>query len=634
MLNKRNKHGQIAIFIIVALVIVGAVIGLYVFRDKIFIFNSQPEFAEVYQYFDSCIKDNTLQGLKIAGTQGGYIETPAFEPGSQYAPFSSQFDFLGNPVPYWYYVSGNNIVKEQVPSKTLIEDQLGNYLNGKIGLCDFSDFRKKGYYVKIDNVKTSVEILNDYINVKFNGNIVIGKGNSTTTKTSHDLRVDSSFGSLYDAARVIYDKEKNGAFLENYSTDVLYSYAPVTGSELSCSPKIWNAQDVANDIKNGLSANIGALKVQGDYYTLKNKNDNYFVIKGLKTDKTVRFLYSPEWPTRVEIWPAENNLLIAKPVGLEQGMGIIGFCYVPYHFVYDVYYPVLIQVESGGEMLQFPVSVVIDKSVPRKAIIGESVTEEGTISELCNYKNTEVSVNTYYVDGQELRPVEANINFRCFNTECNIGSTKILGNNAGLSEKFPQCINGKITASADGFTTQEVVVSTNEPVTLPPLILDKLYELNLKLNIDGQAYNPSENGGLAVISFVSDKNSFTLSYPQQNKIKLSEGFYNISVQVFSGNSLTIPASTSRQCVSVPESGIMGMFGRTSEQCFDVNLPAEKLTNALSAGGQTSYYIMASDLKNANTVELSLSSLPNPISLDQLQKNYDLINTKNIGVVIE
>ena len=28
--------------------------------------------------------------------------------------------------------------------------------------------------------------------------------------------------------------------------------------------------------------------------------------------------------------------MIAKPVGTEQGMGIMGFCYSPYHFVYDI----------------------------------------------------------------------------------------------------------------------------------------------------------------------------------------------------------------------------------------------------------------------------------------------------------
>jgi rod shape-determining protein MreC len=31
-----------------------------------------------------------------------------YEASSEYMPFSSQLDFLGNPVPYWYYISGNN----------------------------------------------------------------------------------------------------------------------------------------------------------------------------------------------------------------------------------------------------------------------------------------------------------------------------------------------------------------------------------------------------------------------------------------------------------------------------------------------------------------------------------------------
>ena len=70
-------------------------------------------------------------------------------------------------------------------------------------------------------------------------------------------------------------KEKQEAFLEKYAADVLYSYTPVDGVDITCSPKIWKTRDVVNDLKSGLEANIGALKVQGDYYTLSNKKDQF-----------------------------------------------------------------------------------------------------------------------------------------------------------------------------------------------------------------------------------------------------------------------------------------------------------------------------------------------------------------------
>ena len=47
-------------------------------------------------------------------------------------PFSSQLNFLGDFIPYWYYVSGNNIQKEQMPSKNDMEEQLEEFIEEKI----------------------------------------------------------------------------------------------------------------------------------------------------------------------------------------------------------------------------------------------------------------------------------------------------------------------------------------------------------------------------------------------------------------------------------------------------------------------------------------------------------------------
>ena len=103
-------------------------------------------------------------------------------------------------------------------------------------------------------------------------------------------------------------------------------------------------------------------------------------------------MYEESWPTRIEIWPAENSLLVAEPIGLEQGLGILGFCYVPYHFVYDFSYPVMIQLFSGDEMFQFPVVVSIDKNKPRLAL--DAVSQPDVVKQLFEYKHTKIKVET------------------------------------------------------------------------------------------------------------------------------------------------------------------------------------------------------------------------------------------------
>ena len=620
------KGGQVTLFIIIALVVVGAIVAIFALRGSIFPDGGKVELTEVYSAFDNCIKEKTIMGLRAAGAQAGYLEAPTFSPGSRYAPFSSELNFFGTPVPYWYYVAGNNLIKEQVPSKALIEKQLEDYISEEIRYCDFSEFRNSGYIISLGEAKADVTILDTRVDVAVSADLNVLKGNSTSSssKREHGVSVESKFGKFYNLAREIYDKEKTNSFLENYSVDILNSYAPVTGTELSCSPKIWKAQEVVDELKQGLSANVGALKVDGDYYTLKNKENKYFVIDDISADdgEYVSFMYDASWPTRIEVWPAENGLLVAEPVGLEQGMGIIGFCYVPYHFVYDVSYPVLIQIGDGQEIFQFPVAVIIDKNAARQAIEGEAIEDFGNIDEICNYKNTNVDVYTY---NKNLEPVEADISFACFNAECAIGKTAAKGADAVISTNFPQCINGKIIAKAEGYTTENYFISTNG-IGTANILMDKLYDLDLDLIVGGTGFLPDlESGSLAVISFESEKNSFIAAYPQQKKVKLSEGYYNITVQVFggAGGTLTVPESTTSQCIEVVAPGLLGMFGKKNTQCFDVTIPAQELSNGLVAGGKVSEYILEDDLIGSKKIELSLSRLPAPSSLDQLQQNYEL-----------
>ncbi len=626
-INNGGKKGQITLFIILAVVIVASVVLIIAFRDNIFSPSTPAEFSEVYSYYEDCVKQKTLSGLSIAGMQAGYIETPEFEPGNDYAPFSSQLDFLGIGVPYWYYVSGNSIVKEQIPSLSTIEMQLENYLESEIVTCDFSSFRSQGYIINTGKPVVDVKIKNIRVDVSVKENLDIQKGESKVTKSDYNILVDSKFGKFYATAKEIYNKEKQDMFLENYGVDVMYNYAPVTGVEISCAPKIWNPRDVVTNITQGLSANIGALKVKGNDYVLKDKKNSYFVVD-VRSDEAVSFMYDSSWPTKIEIWPVDGSMMIAEPVGLESGLGILGFCYIPYHFVYDIYYPVLIQISDRDEIFQFPVAVVIDKSVARNSLKIDTSVENNEIEKLCSYKNTDVKVYTY---DNEFNPIEADVSFVCLNQRCNIGKTEISGGDSFISDKFPQCINGRVIARAEGYTIEEQIVSTNEPTTVN-IIMSKKYPLNLKLLVDGVEFKPLDEG-LAVINFENDKNSFSVAYPSQNKIYLSEGEYNISVQVFSSSSLSVPASSSRQCVESPAPGLGGIFGKTEEQCFDIELPAQMLDTALIAGGKTQEFILESELKGAKQFSISVNKLQSPTSLDKLQQNYELAETSSLGVSI-
>ncbi|MEM3074418.1 MAG: hypothetical protein QW727_00530 [Candidatus Pacearchaeota archaeon] len=617
-----GKRGQVTIFVIVALIIVAGILIFFVARGIINTRDTTNQFSPIYESFDLCIKENTKTALKISGSQGGYIELPPFQPGSEFSPFSSQLDFLGNPVPYWYYITSNGLAKEQIPSMNLIERQVEDYLNDELVRCDFSSFRRQGFEITSGVPKASVKIFDEEVKVNLAMDLNVQKENSTSKKSSHEVRIQSKLGKFYNLAKEIYEREKNQAFLENYSRDVLYNYLPITGSEISCAPLVWSANQVVNDLKNGLEANIQAIKIDNGKYNLKDKKSRYFVVP-IKSKENVRFFYDKSWPTKVEIWPAENNLLIAEPIGLDEGLGVLGFCFVRYHFIYDVFHPVLVQIYNEDEIFQFPVAVIIEKNVPRKSISeGESV-KSTSLDNFCENANTHFKISTF---DSNSNPVEADIYFECFNQKCNIGKTSISDSNAFINTRFPQCINGIVSAKAVGYVTGEQIISTNEEGEAN-IILNKLYTFPLDLVVGGVPFNPTREG-IAIITFSSDKYTTSVIYPNQREISLAEGFYNLSVQVFSKSSLEIPSEVTTQCTKIPNKWL---FGGTREECFDIQLPSQKIENTLSAGGKSQKFILEEDLRLARRVKIDVDVLPLPVTLEQIQQNYFLIENKGVSV---
>ncbi len=614
-----QKKGQVAVFIILAIAIIIGIVLFFLLRGKIFQETIPQELEQVYDYYLSCIEQESFDAILISGSKGGYIKNSEFSPGNEYMPFSNQLDFFGTGIPYWYYISSNGFIEEQVPSKTEIQEQLNDYLEERLDKCDFSDFEKQGFEIDILNASVSSVIKDDSVSIDVKQDLNINLGEISWRKTSHSVSVNSQLGKMYNLAKKVYNKQREETFLEVYGVDVLRNYAPVDGVELVCSPKIWLQQDIKTELANALEANVQAIKLKGNYYDLAKEENKYFVQDiGENVDVNVNFLYSKDWPTKISIYPDENPL-IAEPVGAQQGLGALGFCYVPYHFVYDLAYPVLIQLYSGNEMFQFPVAVVIDKNQPVEGLNTEAISDAEP--ELCKYKNQEVSVYTYDID---LNPVEAEIEFECLSSSCDIGKTEIKGNDAVLIDNFPQCVNGYIVVNAEGYAEKRYLYSTNQGGDVN-IVLDKLYDLDIDLKLDGKSTND-----FTIINFVSEAHIQTIAWPEQKQISLSAGEYNIEIQVYRDSSIVIPATSEEKCVEAPKSGILGIFGMTEEKCFTIDIPSQKLENAISGGGKTTDYFIESMLENGK-MEISVESLPIPKKLEELQDNYNLLEFKPVYI---
>ena len=619
-----SKRSQVTIFIILAIMIVSAIILVAVFRNNIFPANIPSDIKPVYEYYLSCIENDLETGSAILGQQAGYIEQPEFSSGSEYMPFSNQLDFLGTGIPYWYYISGNGIAKEQIPSKEKMQEQLNDFLEERIIECDFSGFEQRGYEISLGTPKINSAVKENKITADVRQALTIKFDNSTWNSKSHSAEISSGLGSSYELAKKIYEKNKQTMFLENYGVDILRLYAPVDGSEIGCSTKLWQVSNVRTDLINALNANIPEIKIKGDYYALKKPENKYFIQDiGVNPDSDVNFMFSNQWPVKIEISPSEDNFLRAEPVGLQEGLGMLGFCYTPYHFVYDFAYPVLIQVYSQDEIFQFPVVVYINKNHPRVPVDAEALPD--VVPELCRHKISEQTVHTY---NTQLSSVETNIKFKCFDTTCPIGQTE----KGILKTNFPQCTNGYIITSAEGYETKKYLASTvssNEHI----IVLDKKYSLDLEIQKNNQ-----ETKDYAVITFTKNPEtnpaSTTVSYPEQKQIELTEGQYQIKIYIYSNSTISLKGGEMQQCTDVPKTGILGIFGATEEKCFPIKIPDQIISFAVSGGGKQMHYITETELKSSDKIIINSGAFPIPTSPQQLQENYNLIENQGLDIYVE
>lgn len=610
-----KKRGQVTIFIIIVLFLVFAVGAYFLFRNDVGK-ESLPVFAEPIEIsFLSCLEERTSEGVSFLGVHGGSIYEEEFEAGSRYMPFSSHLSFMGNNIPYWFYISGNNLPRENLPSKKDMEEDLERFIENSILKCDLTSYYDQGYVISKGIPQAKVNINKKSVNVDLDLNLIIQKDSERFIVHNHVVEIKSKMGSLYEDALSLYEHEQEELFLERYAIDFLRLYAPVDGVELTCSPMIWDAQQVFEDVKEAVELNTLALRNFGD-------KDDYFVLD-LPVNNEVRFVNSKDWPTVFEVLPSQGNTLIAEPVGNQQGLGILGFCYVPYHFVYDLGYPILIQVydEDTLETFQFPMTVIIDGNKERKALEGSSSQDE--FPNLCEYSNSLTTINVYNSKNQLL---EADISFSCFASSCYLGKIETV--EGSLTTTLPQCVNGNLIARAPGYAESSMIYSSVQEGSAT-LFLDKEFEKEISFKLDGKTTQKKT----IVSLFTEEGVSQAIILPENNKVKLSAGTYLVEVYVYDESSIIFEQTTREECIKVP-TAFGGIFGITKEECFEIAVPEQIISSVLVGGGKTTIHFTEDQLETGVVLEILSGSLIKPSTIEELQNNYFLFEDKELEVYIK
>jgi len=192
-----NKRGQVAIYIIVALVIVGIILVLYLFpsvRTTI----SGAEFSP-NSYLKSCVEADVKTAVTELAQNGGYSKP------------EGTILYQGKQIKYLCYSSDNykTCTVQQPMIKSNFEKELSAIVTPKANDCVKqlkAEYESRGYSVSAASANSQVSIIPGSVRIDFIAPMSITK-DSTETYNGFDVEVDSEMYDLLMTAQSVIEFE-------------------------------------------------------------------------------------------------------------------------------------------------------------------------------------------------------------------------------------------------------------------------------------------------------------------------------------------------------------------------------------------------------------------------------------------
>jgi hypothetical protein len=647
-----SKKAQATAFMILGLIIISSVVLIYYFRAEIFdslgkqILEEEPiseQIQKVKTYTSQCFEETLEDGAVILGLQSGHISLPQDEfPPLPYNLLSNSIDRFNDgifKIPYWSYQTPNGLDRTQIPTKQNMEKELANYLDTHIDDClnNYVPFILEGYDIHYTNPSSIVIITDNTINAETDFLIDIVHKEKQQTFDKFKTSLDIPLGKLYFDALEIFKYENQENFIEQATLDFMVTYdeIPFSGVDFECSPRTWLKSKLIQDLKSILAINFPTIRIKGTDYTPNNK-DKILVHNALSNpdiDTSVNIFFSDQWPIGINIIGEDSEIIRGKPFTTENEASrflLPLFCLNDYHFVYDLKYPVLISLTENEYTFQFGLMGVIDNNQPKKNNVEPPIAylEDDPI---CSRGDTRITVVAAGIssDGSSIPMENVDISLKCVTGECDIGKTRLTSAGTyALTEEFPQCINGQIIASKQGYHPVSETVTTNKEFSIS-LELESYYELPIEVLV-------SENGALRtpypteqiLFQFESADNNYYTSYyyPSQEKLKLLPGDYFVTstLIVETAGGFEFPPKTIEICVDAPKKGIGGVLGITEKKCENQEIPRINLDAITAGGGSFSWYADRRALATSDKLALYTVRGKTPQSITELNSfNQDI-----------
>jgi hypothetical protein len=232
---RMEKRGQIAIFVIVALVIVGVIIVIFAYPQVLSIVSQREVSPE--QYLRDCIQPDVGSAVKLLALHGGEQNPDGY------------IDYLDTKIKYLCYVSGyyKPCLVMQPLLITNFETELSRILTPKASACSRSlitDYERKGFSVSSSEITSDISLSSGKVKIIFNAPMTITSEETTRTFDKFDASVDSGIYDLLSIATSIIDYESTYGDSETTSYMNYYPDLRINKIKLADGVKIYKLTNV------------------------------------------------------------------------------------------------------------------------------------------------------------------------------------------------------------------------------------------------------------------------------------------------------------------------------------------------------------------------------------------------------
>lgn len=515
---KLNKKAQVTAFIILGVLILISV-GIYSYvrfsetgPDDFF----SPKAPPVVAFVDACIERTTVSALTVMGAQGGYISLPpsiAYNPTRYVSLVPGVGGDFAPKVPYWYFDG-----KTQIPALGYMEHEVEQYINTNLRFC-LNGFRQMAdEYTVIEKSSYSADVVftdkDTVVDLSYKLEIRPKGGEEIIQKDQFLVRLDVKVKKMHELAREILEAENEMTFFENMTINLMASHPsddiPFTGLELQCGKKVWLTSDIKKKLMKALGPSVSAVRFKNTNhppFKYQNKPEMYEAVhravtnwresevniplqlpKKIPEDSFEYFQYyfqftdkdyadfkvlstfKDGWGMNLVATPNEYGVLKSGVQDLKSE--IMSFlCINTYHFVYDLTYPVMININDpealhgAGFVFRYAFPVQVFHNQPDRSLLPTQLVEPVEFaSRYCDFFAPEYHtiIVRDVVTNAELSKV--NLTFRCLREECPLGTTRTDNRHLQWSGKFPDGCHGPvIVANHSGYFTAEKQFEGSEP---------------------------------------------------------------------------------------------------------------------------------------------------------------------------